>query len=50
MISELVNIPVIASGGAGCLNDFKIAVEKAGASSVLTGSMFVFMESIEQFL
>ena len=43
MISVVMNIPVIACGGAGCLNDFKIAVETAGASSVAAGSMFVFM-------
>lgn len=43
MISVAINIPVIACGGAGCLNDFKNAVEKAGASSVAAGSMFVFM-------
>jgi cyclase len=40
-ISEAVNVPVIACGGAGSVNDFKLAVE-AGASAVAAGSMFVF--------
>jgi cyclase len=41
IISEAVNIPVIACGGAASVNDFKLAVE-AGASAVAAGSMFVF--------
>ena len=40
-ISDAVNIPVIALGGAGSLSDFKQAVEH-GASAVSAGSMFVF--------
>jgi cyclase len=40
-VSSAVNIPVIASGGAGKTEDFKNAVE-AGASAVSAGSMFVF--------
>ena len=41
MVSRAVNMPVIASGGAGKTEDFKNAVE-AGASAVSAGSMFVF--------
>lgn len=44
LISELshqVSVPVIALGGAGCLADFKQAVD-AGAAAVAAGSMFVF--------
>ena len=40
-VSHAVNIPVIAIGGAGSINDFKIA-RQSGASAVAAGSMFVF--------
>jgi len=40
-ISDAVDIPVIASGGAGSIGDFKAARE-AGASAVAAGAMFVF--------
>jgi cyclase len=40
-ISHAVNIPVIALGGAGSVEDFKLAVRE-GASAVSAGSMFVF--------
>lgn len=40
-VSEAVNIPVIAMGGAATLTDFKQAVQH-GASAVAAGSMFVF--------
>jgi cyclase len=40
-ISHAVNIPVIAMGGAGSVEDFKLAVRE-GASAVSAGSMFVF--------
>lgn len=36
-----VDIPVIVLGGAGSLNDFKLAINN-GASAVAAGSMFVF--------
>ena len=39
--SSLVEVPVIAAGGAGKLTDFKAAIE-AGASAVSAGAMFVF--------
>jgi cyclase len=42
MISDNVDIPVVAAGGAGELQDFQKAVEKGGASAVAAGSLFVF--------
>lgn len=41
-IASAVRIPVIASGGAGCLDDFRSAIVQAGASAVTAGSLFVF--------
>lgn len=40
-VAEAVNIPVVACGGAGKIEDFGLAI-KAGASAVAAGSMFVF--------
>ena len=39
-VSSAVNVPVIAAGGAGSLDDFRLAVE-SGASAVAAGSLFV---------
>ena len=41
-ISEAVKIPVIASGGAGKLEDFLKAVKDGFASAVAAGSFFVY--------
>lgn len=41
-ISEKVNIPVIALGGAGKIQDFVDCVKIGKASAVSAGSMFVF--------
>jgi cyclase len=41
-VADAVNIPVVASGGAGNLNDFKKAVIEGNASAVAAGAMFVF--------
>jgi cyclase len=41
-VSQSVSIPVIASGGAGKLEDFRTAVLEGYASAVSAGSMFVF--------
>jgi cyclase len=41
-VSESVDIPVIACGGAGKLEDFADAVKIGGASAVAAGSFFVF--------
>lgn len=40
-VSSMLNIPVVAVGGAGVISDFVKAI-KAGASAVAAGSMFVF--------
>lgn len=45
LIKEIVSlgsVPIVASGGAGKLEDFKAAVQ-AGSSAVAAGSFFVFM-------
>jgi cyclase len=41
-ISDFVDIPVIACGGAGAVIDFTKAVNEGCASAVAAGSMFVF--------
>ncbi len=41
-ISEAVNIPVIASGGAGTLNHFYEAIAEGKADAVLAASLFHF--------
>lgn len=41
-VSEAVNVPVVALGGAGFPDHLKMAVEKGFASAVAAGSMFVF--------
>jgi cyclase len=41
MVSSVVNIPVVALGGASVTNDFVEAINH-GASAVAAGSMFVF--------
>ena len=42
-VSQKINIPLIACGGAGSINDMNDAV-KHGASAVAAGSMFVFQK------
>jgi cyclase len=44
IISSLVNIPIVASGGAGSLEDMRDAI-RAGASASAAGSLFVFKGS-----
>ena len=41
-ITEAVSIPVIANGGAGCIDDFNKAINIGGASAVSAGSLFVY--------
>ena len=49
LISDSLNIPVIASGGAGKLEHFKSVLEKGKASAILAASIFHFGEiSIKQ--
>lgn len=43
-ISDSVSIPVIASGGAGCMEDFLHAFKKGGADAALAASLFHFNE------
>ncbi len=43
-VSQAVNIPVIASGGAGSLQHFKEVFEKTNASAALAASIFHFGE------
>lgn len=44
LVSDSVNIPVIASGGAGSMEDFYDAFTKAGASAALAASLFHYKE------
>lgn len=41
-VTDKVNIPVIACGGAGKLEDLRDAVKQGNASAVAAGSLFVF--------
>lgn len=41
-ISQNVNIPVVANGGASDIADFTMAVNEGGASAVAAGSLFVY--------
>lgn len=43
-VSDAVSIPVVACGGAGSINDLKLAVTDGGASAVAAGSMFVYQK------
>jgi cyclase len=48
-VTDVVTIPVIASGGAGALQHFADVIIKAHASAVLAASLFHFQElSIQQ--
>ena len=41
-VSENVNIPVVANGGASKIEDFTNAIKNGGASAVAAGSFFVY--------
>jgi cyclase len=41
-ISNKINVPLIASGGAGSLADLKEGLNKGCADAVAAGSLFVF--------
>lgn len=43
-VSQAVSIPVIASGGAGCLEHFKDVIINGGADAVLAASLFHYGE------
>jgi cyclase len=53
-IARSVNIPVIASGGAGTMNHFKEVFEEGGADAALAASIFHFKEipipALKQYL
>lgn len=42
-VASNVQVPVVACGGAGSLDDMAAAVHDAGASAVAAGSLFVFV-------
>ena len=44
LVVSAVNIPVIASGGAGKIDDFSEVFEKTGATAALAASLFHFKE------
>ncbi|MFP4697620.1 MAG: imidazole glycerol phosphate synthase subunit HisF [Eubacteriales bacterium] len=44
LVSEAVNIPVIASGGAGSMEDFKEVLTEGYADAALAASLFHFKE------
>jgi cyclase len=41
-VTGAVQVPVVACGGAGRIEDFALAVRDGGASAVAAGSLFVF--------
>ncbi|HNX68450.1 MAG TPA: imidazole glycerol phosphate synthase cyclase subunit [Candidatus Omnitrophota bacterium] len=43
-VTQKVSIPVIASGGAGCLNDFYAAILQGKAAAIAAASIFHFTE------
>jgi imidazole glycerol-phosphate synthase subunit HisF len=43
-IADAVSIPVIANGGAGCIEDIKLMVNSGKASAVALGSMVVYQK------
>jgi cyclase len=53
-ISSAVTLPVVASGGAGKLEDFYEAVVEGGASVLLAASVFHFrllkIQDVKQYL
>lgn len=49
-ITKAVNVPVIATGGAGKFEDLILAIDKGGASAVAAGSIFVFKGKLKAVL
>lgn len=49
-ISEAVNIPVIACGGAGGINDLEQVIHQAGTHAAAGGSMFVYYGRLKAVL
>lgn len=44
LVSSMVSIPVIASGGSGSFEHMRLAIQEGGASAVAAASMFHFTE------
>jgi cyclase len=42
-VAYAVHLPVVACGGAGCIDDMVAAVNVGGATAVAAGSLFVFV-------
>lgn len=42
MVSKSINVPIVASGGAGSIQDLKDVISIGGASAVAAGSLFVY--------
>jgi cyclase len=42
-VTSVVQVPVVACGGAGSVDDMAAAVNEAGATAVAAGSLFVFV-------
>jgi len=49
-VANITNIPVIASGGASTVDDFRLAVSEGKASAVAAGSMFVYHGNLRGIL
>ena len=53
-VSEAVNVPVIASGGAGNLEDFYEVLTEGGADAVLAASVFHYktftIQQVKEYL
>ena len=53
-VSEAVNVPVIASGGAGKLEDFYEVLAEGGADAVLAASVFHYktftIQEVKEYL
>jgi cyclase len=49
-ITSAVDVPVIACGGAGKLDDLRAVIQEAGASAAAAGSVFVFHGKLEAVL
>ncbi|GMU86069.1 MAG: imidazole glycerol phosphate synthase subunit HisF [Ignavibacteriales bacterium] len=42
LVTSRTSIPIVATGGAGSYDDFRLVVSEGGASAVAAGSMFVY--------
>lgn len=49
-VTESVDVPVIACGGAGQYSDLRLPVEKGAASAVAAGSLFVYQSRLRSVL